>query len=159
MIRRAGKLGLTHCYRPIAILIETCDELPQANAPGSRNDAELARRIPTPFVMDQQFFRYTSPHERGRPSQPRRIHRGTARDRRRPQKHHSPRKVLWIELKEAIDHEAPQTVPHEMQSGWRKLAHESGQPRGNLRHRSGHRGITKRMHPEAKLALQPATQQ
>src|SRR5581483_769364 len=98
-------------------------------------------RLPAALPRPQELVRHGLAHEGGNQSDLARLDRSARGDRRGTEKDGPPGRLLRVALEETIDHEAAQTVPHEMQSRSLELAHESLQARRDFGHAGGRGGI------------------
>lgn len=115
MIRRAGQTRLADRDGPIAILLELCQVLPDADTLRARDDAEwpIIHR-PTPLLRLQKLICNRLSHEARDETELTRLLGRPAGQAGRAEEHRTARRLLREALEETIDHQSAQTVADEM---------------------------------------------
>src|ERR1700730_4894109 len=129
-----GKLRLADPDRPIAVLVELRENLPNPERLRTGNDPQLPVRRPTSLTRPEKLIRNRAPHQRGNQPYVPRLHSSPARNGWGSEKDHTPRGLLRVTLEKAIDHEAAQAVSNEVQPAGLQVPYEPLQPRSDLGH-------------------------
>src|SRR5579863_4138587 len=117
VIRGTWQTGLTDADRAIAILVEPCQYLAETQSLGAGDDAQGSIERPASLPRPQQLIGDGPTHQVGDETDVAGLDRRTAGDRRRSEKHDPTGRLLGKALEKAIDHQPPEAVSDEMQTG------------------------------------------
>lgn len=159
VIRRPRKLRLTDADRAVAVLLESSEELPNAQRPRTCNDSQLSISLPLSLARSQELILNRPAHGGSDQAYVRSLNGRSAGDRRSSQEDHTTWRLLRIAFQKSVNDQPTQTMADKMQPTGVQATHEALQPRRNLRHRGSRCGIPERMHIHPELTRQPSAQQ
>src|SRR6185437_5176157 len=157
VLGRTRHQSLTHCDRPVAVLLELRQNLADPQGLRAGDDPELAvGELPAALVRLQQLIRDGLAHQVGDEADMTGLNRRAAGDRWGAQEHHAPGRLPRETLEKPVDHQPTQAVSDEMQPPRTQLLHQGLQVGDDLWHRGRGSGIAEGADLEPEVIRKPA---